>query len=97
MPSVLVQFQPSADSTFGEVRIFSRYFNEYRAVTTPTPGEDPKIKRAARCFRGGSPEFADAKRSDAEAIAFPPSRGGGGLGRGVCWSGAPPPPERLLL
>src|SRR5260370_24086685 len=72
MPSVLLQFQLSADSTSGESRIFSRFFNEYRAVTTPTPGEDPRIKRAARFFRGGSPGLVDWQGSDADAIGTYP-------------------------
>jgi len=72
MPSVLVQFQLSADSTSGEGRIFSRFFNEYRAVTTPTSGEDPRIKRGTRFFRGGSPGLADWQRSDADAIGIYP-------------------------
>ena len=53
MPSVLDQFPPSANPTSGEGRIFSRYFKRYCAVTTPTPWEDLKTKRAARFFRGG--------------------------------------------
>src|SRR6266481_2281715 len=40
MPSVLDQFPPSADSTSGEGRIFSRYFKRYFAVTTPTAWGD---------------------------------------------------------
>src|SRR5260370_10811389 len=72
MPSVLVQFQPSRDSTSGEGRIFSRFFNEYRAVNPPTPGEDPRRKRVTRFFRGGSPGFADWQGSDADAIGILP-------------------------
>src|SRR5258708_9970563 len=53
MPSVLLQFQLSADSTSGESRIFFRFFKRYRAVTTATSGEDPRIKRGTRFFRGG--------------------------------------------
>src|SRR5258708_18839102 len=40
MPSVLDRFQLSADSTSGKGRIFFRFFNEYRTVTTPTPWGD---------------------------------------------------------
>ena len=59
MPSVLVQFRPSRDSTSGEGRIFSRFFNEYRAVTTPTSGEDPGIKPAARSFPRGESRISE--------------------------------------
>src|SRR5260370_41551336 len=72
MPSVLHQSQLSADSTSGEGRIFSRFFNEYRAVTTPTPGEDPGIKRASRFFRGGSPRLVDWEGKKADFIGIEP-------------------------
>src|SRR5437762_14156306 len=55
MPSILDQSPPSSDSTSGKGRRFSRFFNEYCAVTTATSGENPRTKRAARFFpRGGS-------------------------------------------
>src|SRR5260370_22797969 len=53
MPRVLLQFQLSADSTSGESRISFPFLKRYRAVTTPTAGEDPRIKRAARFFPRG--------------------------------------------
>ena len=53
MPSVVAQFQPFGDSTSGEGRIFSRFFNEYCAVTTATSGEDPRTKRTARFYSRG--------------------------------------------
>src|SRR5437667_4738841 len=40
MPSVLDQFQPSADSRSGEGRIFFLFLKRYRAVTTPTSWGD---------------------------------------------------------
>src|SRR5256885_14336685 len=58
MPSVVVQISPFADSTSGEGRIFSRFFNEYRAVTTPTSGKDKA--NSAFLFRGGCPGLVDS-------------------------------------
>src|SRR5258708_39534401 len=72
MPSVRLQFQLSADSISGEGRIFFRFFKRYCAVTTPTSGEDPRIKRVTRYFRGGSPGLVDWQRSDADAIGIYP-------------------------
>src|SRR6266851_5761944 len=95
MPSVLVQFQPSRDSTSGEGRIFSRFFSEYRAVTTPTSGEDPRRKRAARFFRGGSPGLVDWEGRKADFIGIEPVHHEWTIVDGGASSNALPPTAKL--
>ena len=59
MPSVLVQIPPFADSTSGEGRIFSRFFNEYCAVTSATSGEIQGQNEQRVFIRGGCPGLVD--------------------------------------
>src|SRR5437764_3472158 len=81
MASVLDQSRPSHDSTSGEGRICSRFFNEYCAVTTATSGEDPRTKRTARfCSEGGVPDLFTGGRN-ADAIGIYP------VYQGVNWCG----------
>src|SRR5882762_2197564 len=70
MPSVVVQFRPSRDSTSGEGRIFFHFFKRYLAVTSPTSGEDPGITgRRGHVAAGGLDRGTPGNRQAPSAAA----------------------------
>src|SRR5258708_4943653 len=82
MPSVLDQFRPSRDSTSGEGGIFSRFFNEYCTVTTPTPWGHGVRSSAKNKIEGGVPDLRTGRAEKPIPSASDPSTCRGRLWRG---------------